>query len=370
MRIACIYWSTSSVGGIATHLNSLRTAALKVGDTFDILHSMNWKGKRAGLFPNGERKWIRGGDTNIWCDGEIPQREESARWLEANYDAVVFGFICPHETKAYPSPAFLPLYETRLPKVAWVMDGYWDDYSSWAIPLLPKLKGVLCPLESYATPLRKLGVKNLVISAFPFQPAIGSRVPRSETPLLTWINQWKNIKGINPFLEMIPDLPEEVQVHLYSCGIRYYQLRTEETWLNAVGDDLFKGFCGHGRATYYGNVDPIIIHRVLQRAWFTVNLQGMKSKKVTYQRGSYNNTEVEALYYGALPILHSSTLQTDLPHDVYVTVSKGEDIPGVVESAIKSGHALSPRRQQLARDFVLSKHLAAHRYQDIIKLLS
>lgn len=363
MRIACIYWTTSSVGGIATHLNTLRTAAMSYGDRFDILHCSNWRNKSPTVFP--ERKWVRGGDTRIWVDGEVPQSEAARLWLEANYDAVVFGFICPHETKAYPDPDFLPLYDTRLPKVAWVMDGYWEDYADWAVPLLPKLRAVLCPLESYARPLRDLKVKHLVISAFPFLPKKGPSEDRSTVPLLIWPNQWKEIKGVTKFLTSVPDLPPGVDVELYSNGIRYYQLRTTPTWTAAVREDRFKGYNGKGRATFFGNVDHGEIVSAYQRAWFTVNLQGHTTKRVTYRSGSYNNTEVEALYYGALPILHESTRKTDLPADVYRTVKGGDEIPGVVREALRSGAALDPKRQDAAREFVLAKHYGRHRYLDL-----
>lgn len=366
MRIACIYWSTSSVGGIATHLNSLRSAAIREGDRFDILHSRDWKGKSPTVFK--ERQWIRGGDTKIWVDGEVPQTSEGAKWLESNYDVILFGFICPHETKAYPEPKFLALYDARLPKAAWVMDGYWDDYSHWAIPLLPKLSAVFCPLESYASPLVKLGAK-VTISAFPFQPQYGKTEKKSETPLLIWPCQWKNIKGVTQFLEQVPLLPENLEVDLYSNGIRYYQLRSQETWKKAVGQDLFQGFNGSGRATFYGNLDVPEVAKAYQRAWFTVNLQGMRSRKETYRRGSYNNTEVEALFYGACPILHSSTLQTDLPRDVYLSVDKAEQIPEAISEAIKNGFALDAARRRRARDFVIVKHLASNRYQDMRRLL-
>lgn len=366
MRIGCVYWKTSSVGGIATHLNSLRTAAIRAGDTFDILHSQNWKNKKPCLFK--ERQWVRGGDTRIWVDGEVPQNEEGRKWLQANYDGIVYGFICPHETKAYPTPDFLPLYDITLPKLAWVMDGYWDDYCHWAIPLLPKLKGVLCPLESYASPLRKLGVKNLTISAFPFQPSFGFQEPKTKHPSLMWPCQWKNIKGITQFLNIIPSLPSSVSVDLYSNGIRYYQLRTEETWKNAISKDLFQEYNGKGRGIFHGNLDMPEVVKAYQRSWFTVNLQGMTTKKDTYRRGSYNNTEVEALWYGCLPILHESTTGTDLPKDCYLIVRNAEEIPGAVREAIENGYALDPERRSKAREYVRQKHLASNRYQDLRKL--
>lgn len=400
MRIACVYWWTPSVGGIATHLNTLRAAAIREGDAFDILHSKAWKRKSPCVF--GGRKWVAGGDTKIWVDGEVPQNAEGAKFLEDNYDAVLYGFICPHRAKGYPEPAFRPLYDVDLPKAAWVMDGYWDEYADWAEPLLPRLRAVFCPQENYAIPLRRSvaslgpvkarsgerlggsgrkgsaavgppidgkrgpsGVPRVVISPFPFLPPRGPAAPRAKRPLLVWPNQWKEIKGLSRFLRAVPDIDPGVDVELYSCGIRYYQLRTTDLWRDAVGEDKFLGFHGDGRAPYFGNVDLPVIHMALQRAWFTVNLQGITARKETYKSGSYNNTEVEALWFGALPILHTSAAGTPIPENLYYVVKGGEEIPDAIRDAIGTGYALDPDRQAAARDFVRERHMAGPRYLEL-----
>ncbi|MEK0326122.1 MAG: hypothetical protein QQN63_10510 [Nitrosopumilus sp.] len=364
MRLAIIYWPTSSVGGIATHLNSLRTCAIRNGDSCDILRSGNHKNLRAEKFD--ERKWIRGGDTKIWIDGELPHSagriEESIRWLENNYDAIHFGFLCPHPTKAYPSPAFLPLFEdTNLPKSATITDGYWDDYAEWGEKCLPHLNVVTTSGLNYANSLIERGIDVLPLG-MPFVPALGRYARKESKPLLIWPNQWKNIKGINSFLGCIPNLPEAVDVELYSCGIRYYQLRTQALWLDAVFEDRFKGFPGRGRAVYFGNVSLEEIYTAFQRAWFTVCLQGMTSRKAAYRQGSYNNTELEALFYGAMPILHESTLNTDIPKEVYAAVSSGDEIPDLVEKLIRDGTALNSERREKARDFVMQNYSAMKQY--------
>lgn len=366
MKIACIYWWTPSVGGIATHLNTLRHEAQLLGHQFHILHSKAWKKKRPRLFP--QREWVSGGDTRIWVDGEIPQNEEAKKWVEENYDAVVFGFICPHKAAGYPTPEFLPLYDIDRPKVAWVMDGYWDTYSEWAEPLLPKLDGVLCPLESYALPLRKLGVK-VTISPFPFKPFLGNNFDKNKTPYLLWPNQWKDIKGITRFLSIVPKLPSNVKIEMYSCGIKYYQLRTEEVWKKAINKDHFLFFHGEGRANYWGNVDRPVIAKEYQKAWFTVNLQGITSRKETYKKGSYNNTEVEALWYNCVPILHSSTSQTDLPTDLYARVKDETELPSIVKFLSKEKLHQDTRRLEKARQFIIDKHWAADRVHDMLDLL-
>lgn len=366
MRIACIYWKTSAVGGIATHLNTLRRAALRVGDTFDILHSDNWKTKEPTLFP--ERQWVRGGDTKIWVDGEVPHHPTIAsktnKWLEQNYDAIVFSYICPHKTRRYPNPDFLPLYDCKLPKVAWVMDGHSEKYEDWARPLLKRLKAVLAPLESYAVPIREWGYNNIIISPFPFIPQLARLEPKAKKPLLVWPHQWMTIKGIRYFLRIIPEI-RGVDIELYSCGVYYYRHRTEPIWKPAIGKDLFQGFHGDGPATYFGNVDLPVMLKALQRAWFTVSFQGMTAKNKAYKLGSYNNAEVEALWYGAVPILHSSVKGCDLPSDLYIPVDTPQEVPGVLTEAIKSGIVFDRKRKEKAKEFVIKKHRAFDRYQDL-----
>lgn len=377
MRLAIIYWRMiHSVGGIATGVNIMRNAALAYGDTCDILVSDSQR-RKCQVWP--QRKWIRGGDTNIWVCGEAHHHpwlvKRTIRWLEANYDAIFFAYPVPHKTTYYPTPDFIPLYEVNLPKVAWLVDGYWGLYSHWAKAVINKLDGILCPIPTYADPLREDGVTvPIKVSGFPFQPQLGPVAPKSGRPLIVWPNQWKDIKGIQPFMEHIPKIHEYcdgiTEFELYSCGIRYYQIRSSPHWRRAVKRDLFKGYNGTGPATYFGNVDHPTAIDAIQRAWFTVNLQGCGTKQAPYKQGSYNNTEVEALYYGACPILHRSASKTILPEDIYLKVRHAGDLPVTIHDAIHDGVALDPVRRKRAQEFVLDTHLASARYLDLRKMLT
>lgn len=375
MRLAIVYWQmVGQVGGIATHLNTLRAGALRAGDACDILVSGPRVSQTPGLFP--ERKAVKGKDNWIWADGVLPHHpanvEASVRFLERNYDAVLFGSPCPTETKAYPVPLFRPVYDVRLPAAMFVMDGYWDTYAEWADPLVCKVAAVLCPLDSYAAPVRaRHPGTDVVISPFPFAPRTGRTAPKAATPLLVWPNQWKGIKGVKEFVGAVPNLTAAgCAVEMYSCGIEYYQMRQTPEWKAAVGRDEFGGFHGAGAATYKGNVELPVVWEAVQRAWFTCNLQGMKTRKDSYRRGSYNNTEVEALWYGACPVLHSSTRRTVLPADVYVTVDRADEIPAAVSGAAKSGFALDPARTARAREFVLDTHFYVDRYADLRRVFA
>lgn len=341
------------------------------GDTCDILLSGPRRSKKPGLYP--KRKWVATKDTCIWTCGEVPHHPSniaaSLKYLERNYDAVCFGYVCPTKTKAYPDPLFLPFYtDLNLPKVAWVSDGHWEKYSFWVADVLDNLKALICPIESYAIPVRRSGFDRVEILKFPFV-CEGNRTSRSESPLLVWPNQWKPIKGLMPFLEQVPNI-RGCAVEMYSCGVAYYQIRGETTYQNAIGKDLYKGFNGQGQATYFGNVDRPEIQNALRRAWFSCNLQGINTKHEAYSQGSYNNTEVESLWSGACPILHKSALKAGIPTDCCITVESAEELPEVITWGIKTGFATSPSRIERARQFVRENHSGQVIYQRIKDLLN
>jgi hypothetical protein len=366
MRIAAIYWPTSSVGGINTLFESLRKEAHNQGDEFDVLRCGNLKTIKPEKFAQPEL--IRGGDTFITIHGDCShhpdQIEGTIKFLEANYDAVYFGYLCPHENKAYGSdPVFMPMYtELKLPKVACIVDAYWDTYADWAIPCFPHLKRVLVSQPAYAEPLLKLGMPVQAIKApIGVVPVKSERSPDS---LTVWTSQWKTIKGIDKLLPHIPAISEESKVELYSNGILYYQIRTEDVWKAAVGKDHFKGFDGHGKAEFFGYVETHQIPEILARSWFMIDLQGIgKPKHEAYRNGAYNYTTIEALLYGSMPILHDQALKSDIPKDLYIAVSDPKDIPYMIKTM--SADALNPVRQIQARRWVMETHSAKKMYDTV-----
>lgn len=366
-RIAIIYWFTRSVGGIATRLNSLRLAAMQCGDKCDILISKN-NSTKPQVFK--DRRWTHGGDTKIWIDGNAPHGDnwkQTVKWLEKNYDGIVFGFLCPHQCKTCPDPVFMRMYESvNLPMVSYICDGFWDKYKDWGNDCIPYLNKLFCTQPGFGKYLEDEGIEVTYnpTPVFPRVPLDGGNI-RSKTPLLIWPCQWKNIKGINEFLEIVPKLPAEVEVELFSSGIRYYQLRTTDVWKKAVNIDHFSGYNGNGRADYLANIDIPDMAMKYRQAWFTVNLQGMSGKR----NGVYHNTEMEALLYGACPILHTSVRETDLPKAAYIAVDSAEEIPAAVKQAISSGFAISKHRQKLAKDFIEKVHDPIKHYNRVKKAL-
>lgn len=371
MKIAAIYWPTSSVGGINTLFESLRSAAISQGDEFDVLRCGNLKTIKPVKFdkPN----LIRGGDTFITVHGDCShhpdQIEETIKWLEANYDAVYFGYLCPHENKAYGSdPVFMPMYtQLKLPKVACIVDAYWDSYADWAIPCFPHIKKTLVSQPAYAEPLIKMGMPVEAIKA-PFTERLVNAV-RSAESLTVWTSQFKTIKGIDKLMPYIPELTEHTRFEMYSNGILYYQIREEEQWKAAVAIDHFKGFNGHGKAEFYGYVDSDQIPNILTRAWFMIDLQGIgKPKHEAYRKGAYNYTTIEALAYGCCPILHEQARLSAIPHELYLTVKDAKDIPELVR--VSKDFALDPVRIKRAREWVLETHSDLAMYRTIKEAFS
>lgn len=366
MRIAIIYWFTRSVGGIATRLNSLRSTAIAQGDTCDILISKNNTTKPQKF---SERRWTHGGDTKIWIDGNAPHGDnwkQTVKWLEKNYDGIVFGFLCPHQCKTCPDPVFMRLYESvNLPMVSYICDGFWEKYRDWGNLCIPYLNKLFCTQPGFGKYLQDEGIE-VDYNPTPVISRLESPIAKAKTPLLIWPCQWKNIKGITEFLEIVPNLPSKVKVELFSSGIRYYQLRTTDVWNNAVSIDHFSGYNGNGRAEYLANQDLPEMAKKYSQAWFTVNLQGITGKR----NGVYHNTEMEALFYGACPILHESVRETALPSNTYLTVASASEIPEVVRHSIKSGFAISKHRQLEARKFIEKIHDPVKHYNKVKRALA
>lgn len=359
MKIAAIYWPTSSVGGIETELRSLRAEADRRGDTFHVLRS----GKQSTIKPEvfAQRKLIRGGDTFVTIDGEAPhhpaQLYDSQELLDG-YDRIYLSTLCPHATKDYGNePLFMDLLPTHIPIAARITDGYWTSYSHWGEDVLNQVEHATICQPGYAVEIpERFGVKP-VNAPLDFLPTRG--VNRSKRRSTVWTSQWKNIKGIGKFLEIVPELVGSVD--MYSCGISYYQLRTSDDWKAAVRKDHFKGFNGNGKADYHGWVPLTDIPKILSQAWMMIDLQGVgKPRYKAYQNGSINLTTAEALYYGALPIVHSGILNCGVPHTLVRTVDEAGEVPDIVNR-----YRLDPKREQAAKAWA-KKHYAVQNLYDRI----
>ena len=369
MKIAVLHWATSSVGGINTTLQILRDEAISRGYTFDILASNPQKSKRPKLFP--KRKRVRGGDTFITIDGEAPHHPMNVKgsidFIKSRYDLVITSFLCPHPTKAYgDEPLFLPLLQgikdAGIGLVGYIHDGYWDSYAEFGVLTLPLCDRTMVCQAGYAQPVLDAGFD--VTPAFvPFRPWDEKEKyerPSREARLVSWLPQWKNIKGIAHFFEgILPAYARGYSVELYGNGIVYYQMRKErETWTPVVGKDHFQPRAsGNGPAEFFGCVHEHKVPGILFRSGYMADFQGHgKPKYEAYRKGSYNHTIIEAMYHGAVPIVHESILNTPIPKNLVLTLSSAE---------MKDWSAHLDRlppgeyNRKLAREYVMENHSAA-----------
>lgn len=314
MKIACLYFPTSSVGGIATNTEALRQEAKRRGDTFHVLVCANASTHSFETY--NQSKLIRGGDTFINIDGyashHINRLGTTILTLNRNYDLVYLAFLCPHPTKSYgDTPHFLSLIERiKLPIVGRISDGYFETYAEWGNATAARCARMIIAMEPY--------LPEGFIERFPAVPVVYGRPfdpvgtgydktleshTRNPNREFAWISQWKAIKGIHKFLELMPLI--EGEQTLLSNGILYYQKRTEPDWKAAVGTDTFKPeFSGNGKATFFGWLPLSQVRRILARAWFMPEFQGLgKPKNEAYRKGATNNTTMEALYYGCTPVI-------------------------------------------------------------------
>jgi len=261
----------------------------------------------------------------------------------------------------------MPFYtDTFLPKVMRVSDAYWSTYSHWAEPAAEECNAILVNQPAYAIPMEGTPIRGrVVITQKPFSPFNLGPVSR-DPDLLIWPNQWKAIKGIKPFLKTIPLLPDNLRIELYSNGIEYYQQRQGVDWLMAVDKDHFAHFDGLGRANFHGYVSLKEMSKAYRTAAFAVDFQGHAVKYQAYKQGSYNNTTVEALYYGALPILHEQALLSPIPNELFYSV---KDPLGIVDLDWENLKELAqdPDRRKWAQQWVLDFHGGAKCWKTLME---
>lgn len=374
MKVACIYFPISSVGGIASETRAYSLAARQAGDTFDVIRCPNSvQMKQPGLYSSP--KLLRGGDTYISVDGECSHHPrhvgKSIRWLEKNYDALFFIHPCPHPTKAYgQDPLWMKMYEAcSLPMAVKFMDAYVSTYK-WIIPALDYCTAVYVNQPAYQKSLEAVGITNSVLRPKPFFPG-PQRFEKDSERLVIWPNQWKDIKGIKPFMEQVPELAKTSKVELYSNGIRYYQIKKDDPdlWDRCISFDYFKDEKGSsGLAEFFGYVTPAEMERVYQRAWCSVNLQGLSSrvKHSFYREGSYNNTEVEALYWGVWPVVARQVEKSPIPSECLIMVDDAAKLPELIETAVDQPMAGS-HEGKIAREWVLDIHGAGKLWAEIVE---
>lgn len=369
MKIAVLHWSTSSVGGINTTFQTLREVALARGDTLHILASDPQKSKKPGVLP--ARKRVRGGDTFITIDGYAPHHpsnwKQSAEFLDRNYDLVITSYIAPHPTKAYgDDPLFLPLLEYLFHHgkrmVGYIHDAYWETYKEFGELALPLMEKTMVCQKAYGEPLLAAGYP--VSPAFvPFYPLAPDPVGIERDPkLVAWTPQWKNIKGVHKFFNGVSAATSlGLRVEMYGNGIEYYKLRLLESWKAAVGKDHFApSYSGTGQAEFFGCVPLEQIPSILARASFMPDFQGHSAKWPAYKNGSYNHTIIEALYYGAVPVVHENMLKSDIPADLLLALSDPTDWAAQVNR-----FDLGSFDRTRAREFVMDNHSAEKLYDRI-----
>lgn len=368
MKIAVLHWNTSSVGGINTTLQILRQVALSRGDTFHILASDPQASKKPGLLP--ARKRVRGGDTFITIDGYAPHHPknwQNTELLLRQYDVVMTSYISPHPTKDYgDEPLFLPLLKALHAKgkrmIGYIHDGYWETYKEFGELVLPLVEKTMVAQEAYGRPLVEAGYP-VTPAYLPFYPLVPDPQGVVRNPnLVTWLPQWKNIKGVRKFWAGLPEaLAAGWDVEMYGNGIEYYKMRLQEDWKQLVGSDHFApDYSGTGTAQFFGCVTLEQVAEVLCRSSYMIDFQGHAAKWKVYLNGSYNHTILEALYYGATPIVHSNMLKANIPPGLLLAVDDPTKWPEAV-----AAHDRSTFDPEAARRYVLENHSAEVLYDRI-----
>lgn len=374
MRVACLAWDVAGPGGINTGLSGMKYAANRAGDSFVRLLCKNWVSFDRRLYDKPQT--MNMGHNHLTIDADISFHtrfvKTNADWLNSNFDAVMLSYLTPHPTKNYPEPLHFELLDAiKLPIIGRVTDGMWDSYAEWGAYVAQKCIKVLVSNESYMIAVPAF-VDAIAMPYFTIFKNPEEVVRKDEHSTLLWSSQWKIMKGLVPFLNALTGVPEDIPIDLCGCGIDYYQLRQSDIFRNAVGENYKDPeFSGNGRAMYYGFIRAEQMPDFYRRAGWTVDWHGLRPGRYpAYQNGSYNNTFVEALYYGALPIVADQMKKSKVPRHLYIPTPEARTHYLGNMLARTRGAMQDPVRVAQSREWAMDNHGAERGWAIIRSLLA
>jgi glycosyltransferase involved in cell wall biosynthesis len=371
MRLAILCWDVAGPGGLNTFMHGIHKAAELDGDTCYRFHVSDWVAFDRRFYAGSKTKNM--GHNHLTVEGDLSMApahiDSNARYLEKNFDVVILITLTPHPTKNQPDPIHIPfLAKINIPIYGCICDGLWPSYHDFAMATLAYTQLPLFSANrSYQTSIPpEVPSKNLPYFLLP-----DPEIHRTEGPTrLIWSSQWKPLKGIRLFLAALKSVRPDILIDLYGGGIDYFQTRSTHLFFDVVGENfVHTEYSGIGRAAYYGHVPLKAIPRALSKAHFMADWHGISPKFPAYTRGSYNNTLIEALYYGALPVLAEQMLNSDVPKEHFLTVSKSNCSRLGDLLADKTELARNPERAYAARQWVLRTHTAEIGYQQMREVL-
>lgn len=371
MKIAILCWDVAGPGGLNTFMHGIHEAAEAVHDTCARFHMSEWKAFDRRFYVGSRSKPM--GHNILTVEGDLSYHpkhiDENAAYINKVFDVVLLITLTTHPTKNQPEPVHIPfLAKIHKPIYACICDGLWPVYHDFAMATLPY---ITTPLFS-ANPSYTTAIPPEIPSVdLPYFLLPDPDIQRVDGPArLMWSSQWKPLKGIRQFLSALKSVRPETLVDLYGSGIEYFQTRSTHLFFDVVGENfVHPEYSGIGRAGYYGHVPLEDIPRALAKSTFMADWHGISPKFPAYTKGSFNNTLIEALYYGAMPVLAEQMLKSAVPPEFFLTVNKSTaDRLGDL-LADKSTVATDPERRYAAKRWVLETHTAEIGYRKMREVM-
>ena len=362
MRIACIVFQSGTYTEVQREAETYRTKFREMGHGFDILFSTKAALLDLGAFVSEKPSYIEGRyESRILVDGAANHNPALAagtgKWINSNYDAVLFIGLCPYPTRSYGTePHWLELYKAiKIPKIGKIVDTM--PGTDW-----PKL--AMAELDSvyYSQPAYVGDDTGAKILPTPFLiPSPGTPGLKTMNRSVIWSGGWNRVDGVVEFIHEIPKIAKHSDVSLVGIGSQYFRQRNKAHWKAAVGNDSYEELNGTGPATFHGASPSPGDTLGMYSAWAAVDLVGIGRNvddSFTNFQGEYTTSMIEALYKGTWPVVSEQcALHSPIPKGFLrrAVVEQG-DLSGVIKTIDTplSGTALGVS----AREWVTDTHSA------------
>jgi len=303
MKIAQCIFQISKVGGIATVARELK------GGLEDNGHEC------VNYFVSSNKQVLP--DPPSFCDKTIGYMTEKlfqdAIDTLKGTDLFVFNPPCPTLTKAYTSRKWQSFFtDFSQPKLIVPHDPYLMSHYKWLLEVKEHIDGVACVQKKAYDPMKEHFFKIEIINHPMNLQNIGFYDDEKED-LVICPHQFKTWKHIDKFISAVPQITYGSEI--YNGGIEYHYMsgtKRKEKYKNSEGEWIWDKAIAHGMK-YLGFVDDIT--SAYKRAKCVIDLSvgelGSRLSKVSKYR-SLNYVPLEAMMYGAIPVVREYSLLSDI----------------------------------------------------------
>ena len=299
-KVVLLSWEILEAGGINSIIQGYQSGFKKLGYEIVTYHAS----KNGRLMLSEDQftlntKWFRPKARNLGWDNIEQLKEYIEDVKQSEFVISIHG--CPHPTNsgAKGDYGWHRLYEIpkkfKIPIGIIFTDNTWNKMYSWIADIIDRETVLLYNnFNAGFDSMLKLDYGATFVD-YPVDFDIVPKPAKDRKIDVAWMPQWKKIKGIYEFINLLAENPNSFYTVFFNSGIEYYNLRLKDSWKRAIRHenrprtgparntrDYFEKltYNPESMSDYFGIVYPNQVNRIYANSKISIDLTGVFNKKM------------------------------------------------------------------------------------------